>query len=1148
MADEVLTIGVELENRAATQSMLKFQREVSKQLAKVTQAVNSMGKANAKVAEKAADDTDEWSESLGDLAKYYQHEIQQVKSLEKALDRAEKARGSGDKKAQKDAEKRIDILKKEISEHQKLLKREAGVESGAGKMGSEAKEAASRAAKEFSGSLKSFFSRDLKGVISGGGGLAAGLTEGLSKGLASGAGKAGTRLSAVGGRMGRAGAARGGAGGMAMRGAGGAMRGIGSLAKSVGPLVRTLSSFGPILGAAASGLMSVVQILIDADAKAKEFQKGLLESSSTIEILADSGWNADLAFSNLKDTVKEVRDAAFDASFNLDWGITADTHREILTTLTKEGLSWKRIEAEAKMADKTVGEFSQSLVGVSLGYARAFGVPISEINQQQAEFMTEMGMNLQETEMAFSHMARAATESGISSNKFFSMIRGVSQDLSLYNVRIGETAKLLSKLGKVMNPRNAQKFMQTAVKGLKDMGRMERMKVTMLAGAGKVGAIVDRDMNRKTKILSRKLKMDSDEVSKILRTQGAKGLSEAISKLPKEAQGAVTEMATKLQLQMTRRKKGAFGISGAAADVGPGAALEIIEKAVSRFTGGKNLEDAVGELGTEMIAENLGISQDELDQRIQFKLAMDVEREKMTALLKKQASGQELNKEETERLKAMTEAGMTDSDKIAKAGYDELFDAMTDSAKSDAEMSGKVIDYGKMQGELTQSVLEKLSVLVDFVMNQIYNVMLGIWDAVTVSLTDLSGAKQLAIDVARTKDPAMTALLESVGGDPELFKKALNESDATKRLNESLPYLESSAGATQRLEEIEAEMSKAAKEYRRVSMGTEAATAYEAKLVEEQKSLREALKNAASGRGSLDKLGGALEGKNLDYVSSALEAGLKNAGIQDAGNESRSMAIDIKSGIDIAKVLGDQGRTPEQIKDIIEGLPLELRAAMLSGGTEKQEEDAKKSAEDASITAKESAATSKATTTLTEKATHEGTLFFKMPRSTLNGEYKDAVHDAVLKAFRMALFEYYMYSDLDRESVVKTMKAGGWSVEDFAKRAGEESVKEGSLISGRYASLKGGAADPEKVKGRQFGGMVHGISGSGLAIIRPPQGEGMAAVKPGERIVPGYGGGGGGGGSASVSISLSPDAQKLIQAEVKHGIYEHSRRTKTTGP
>jgi hypothetical protein len=219
-------------------------------------------------------------------------------------------------------------------------------------------------------------------------------------------------------------------------------------------------------------------------------------------------------------------------------------------------------------------------------------------------------------------------------------------------------------------------------------------------------------------------------------------------------------------------------------------------------------------------------------------------------------------------------------------------------------------------------------------------------------------------------------------------------------------------------------------------------------------------------------------------------------------------------------------------------------------GREKAEELAQKTSDDTAKVAESGALTAEDMKRMADGSLKNGTLYFKMPRRILNGEYKKAVQAAVTKGveegvldpIRTALFEYYMYSGLDREGVAKTL-ATGMTITDFASRVGTAAQK-GVLPEDEFTGMN--VAEPEE---KQHGGLVSGVSKGGLAIFRRPPGEGVTGIRPGERIVPAYGGGGGGGGraTADVRVSLSPDAQKLIQTEVSHGIYEHERHKRTAG-
>ena len=124
------------------------------------------------------------------------------------------------------------------------------------------------------------------------------------------------------------------------------------------------------------------------------------------------------------------------------------------------------------------------LTSVAIGYSRLFGVSLEEMGQLQGELMSELSMSATSMTLAFSQMTDAAVESGIGVNKFFNIIRGVSQDLSLYGMRLKDVTKTLALMGKTMSPRNAQKFMQTLTQGFKGKSMQDRLKTALIGGAG----------------------------------------------------------------------------------------------------------------------------------------------------------------------------------------------------------------------------------------------------------------------------------------------------------------------------------------------------------------------------------------------------------------------------------------------------------------------------------------------------------------------------------------------------------------------------------------------------------------------------------------------------------------------------------------
>lgn len=1088
--DEFMTIGVGLDSSQATKGSIKFQKDLKKQLKLITKAVGLMGKANEEVSQEAASDAKNWSDQVKALTKYYKEETDQIDALKKAVKAAEKAREQGDEQAKKAAQDRLKILRDELTKRKKSFAKKVDVGFDTSKMADEAKEGFKDAAKGAKDILSSFFSKDLKGMFSGGGEAVTGLTKGLHKGLAA-------KSAAMTGRgtaLSRAGTARGGLAGAGMKGLGTALKGLGGLGKSLGPMIKALSSIGPILGAVGGAFMAVIKLMFDAQAQAKEFQKNLLQSASTAEYLADAGGNANVAYANLNDTVKGIREAAHDFNFNDTLGISPETHSAVINALNQEGVSIKAIENQAKVAGKTVGEFSQSLIATSVAYSRSFGVSLQEVNSFQAELMTEMGATLGTTQTAFSQISKAATESGIATNKFFAMIRGVSQDLSLYNVRLDSSVKLFKMLNKVMNPREASKFMSSIMGTMKNMSQDDRLKVTLLAGK-KGSKILEKDLeNRRTNLYSdigEAIGMQADEVQKKLSDpKASKALWEEVQKKAPEQLGTLKGSSLELNIDTTASKKGDYGRAFAMQNLGLGSTVDMLKAAIP---GGGDLTSRAGELGATKFAEMMGISTEQLRGFMKLEAAVKEQKEVL------QAEGEQGMKDA---------AGITDAVKRAEAqaaaqhkldlakseGTQDILDSMSKEEKKGLEDGTKsATDFAKKQTELTQDLGTRLQNLIDFLMNELYNVLLGMWDKLADIAMPLIGDEsrdktKLEIEVARTKDPELMKLLKEAGGDRETFEKL--------KVNRNLKSTAKGEGDWYNPGESKTEPGKSPLDTK---------TSPEAKAYPENQSLAEGTSLISESPKALNMSVGAFGVTPEREVETSIDKNIKNLSKEDIAS--------------LTNINADQ----------LEGL-------------ESLAVDTESGAEAGTITA--------------NALTSQATAYVAFSQKFLQGKYKKvlkevftgAIEKEGLDAIRTALFEFYLYSDLDKESVVKTLKSGGMSIPDLVSSL-SEGAQEGLLPEDVNKTLGEDVPKPEK---KQHGGTVSRISREGLAIFKRPSGEGVTGIRPGEQIVPAYAGGagvgaGGGGGNTSVVISLAPDAQRVIQAEVKHGIYEHERRKSTAG-
>lgn len=1077
--------------------------------------------------------------ALRSLSQFERNMQKALKGVSRALGQM----GEVNKKVTKKATKETSEWHKELS---RLTKGVDGLEKSLGKGGGkkggktggfdkkalrkEAKEAWKTVIDDFKGSWNSFFSKDLKGSI-----------ESLGKNF-------GSMLAAGAKGIHAKGAGKGGV--------------MGGMSKGMGGLIKVFTKIGPILSMAASAIMAIVKVMIDAEAQAKEFNKQILASASSAEFLAVNAGNADAAFDDMKQTLKGIRDAAYSLD-NLSWGISAEEHKAVITKLTEEGVTLTRIAQEAKNSGKTVEEFSAKMTHVGVAYSRAFGVPLNSINELQGQMMTEMGMSLEETRRAFGQMTRAASESGIASNKFFAEIRGVSQDLSLYNNRMEDAVKMLGMLGKVMNPRNAAKFMQSSMQALKGMGRQQKIQAALLSNPGK---IIAKDQERRVKDLAKTLKMEAGAVKGILETQGTKGLEEAIGKLEKGRQGAIREQALETEMNLKAGKKGLVGQAMVMGEVGPGAAAQILAKAATSLAGGqKSLTDAIGNLGVEMTADMLGISNEQLRGAAKLEYAVNQQREE---LKKELAAG---GSTRLAALQKLEKANIKEGD-ITSAGWDEIINTFSEGQKEalDEEGLSPLEKMTKKQGDLTQSILDKFQVIIDFLMNQIYSVMTGIWEGV-MSFAGLFGEtdqmkmkkleqsiigmsegenKKILMDLLK-ETAGMTSgeRLQKVGGMASGLMQAENDQimkNANMKAFGLDKVFEDMAKSGQPITKDQAVLAQ----LKAIMMSDIGATGKEFGVSEENikvmQSIADELRNAAESGNWDDKKAVEHYGPLLNDLMApwaAAKQSAEAAGVTPGGN----LQFGPSSGLDLqgAKVpkyseLDAQGKKDLWWQDFQSkgGNKNIDKAKNFADAQQKKRETTDKIlldnwSESLVLTGQ----TNKQIEGLENLLAHEGTAFMKFPRSWLAGPYKKTIEEAVLKSVRTALVEYFLLQDLSPDDVAEYITNTNDSFDAFMSNI-NKGVRAGKSVED-ITGLKREEADEE-----QTGGVVTGVRG-GLALVKSAAGEGLTSIGKGEVIVPKGGtitrpGEGGGGGT--IRIMLDPNAAKLIRAEAHNAIYEHEAR------
>jgi len=140
-----------------------------------------------------------------------------------------------------------------------------------------------------------------------------------------------------------------------------------------------------------------------------------------------------------------------------------------------------------------------------------------------------------------------------------------------------------------------------------------------------------------------------------------------------------------------------------------------------------------------------------------------------------------------------------------------------------------------------------------------------------------------------------------------------------------------------------------------------------------------------------------------------------------------------------------------------------------------------------------------------------------LDKAFLETSFREVVQKATYEAASEALGDYYVLTHTSQDEVLGAIQKGM-----DPKYLGREI---GSSLKAGRGNVAGGTVSDVLLQRNAAGGMVTAVR-DGLAVVRAPAGEGIAAVAPGERI-------GGGGGSQVVEVVFRGDAGKVFDARVQ---------------
>lgn len=898
---------------------------------------------------------------------------------------------------------------------------------------------------------------------------------------------------------------------------GGMLKAVSGMSKAMGPLLNLFSKFGPILGLASSAIMGLLKLFVDTEAAAKDFNRQILSTASTSDILGRNMGSVTAATTELETTLSSARAGAM-AWSNVQWGISKEVAGAFTSAVTAEGVTLRQLGGDTDDAAAQTKEFTR-VTQQAVAYSRAYGVSLNEVAQLQGEWQSEVGMGAKSIQVAYQTIAQGAADAGIVANKFFGIIRSFSADLTLFTLRLADVTKVMTVLGQSMNPRDAQKFMQTLTQKFKGGDILDNVRHVV------VGGTETSSKNAKADIAAR-IPSLIEEVKKLVGAEGSAELATILND-PKRDANAIAKWQVAQEAKLGKKltgplmsnvqdvalatelvaKGGAFNTAAVLDLQSPLAKYEQLQRESVKVAGAR-LENVSGEGFAAL--QNAGVATlEEIRGARKFEQGLLTLQEREIAAVQTDTKtrtavearyGLKLVGTVEEQSNQLRELFKTEE------GRAKFFHGLSKSDQDALADSGALVDYQKKIAGLQTSVLDRMGIIIDILMNKIYEVMVGIWD--TIASMNVFGGDEAKLEVraAKLRDPAAMEAVKSAGGDTWKARTNLVETSGKSLIKDIQAGIAKHA-------ELKGSLQKA-----KDAGDTDA----EVGIKDAMKQLEPLLEYRGMTTADI------YTAMKLKFPGDHRDISTKGVYSEDAkklGERSAGSVVKVQ-------------RDPLEVVDALNTLTDVVRKAGVhgagggvpAGGGPPPAVHAQVDAPPDTLKAQEATTKSVAQVGQTLK---DGVALSK-PTSA----YKDAVKGTTLEALRTGLFEYYMYSGLDRKQVATGLRSGAFTGQTLGQHVLGGATAEGLPPETTFSRLIAPQAAP-----KAGGGIVTSIVNGKANTMSLPPGEGWTPIGRGESIIP-AGGRGGGGGSTRIELELKGDLRRFVDARVVDGTanFERNKR------
>ena len=395
------------------------------------------------------------------------------------------------------------------------------------------------------------------------------------------------KMGAFGKSMGNA--AKGGdLGGLATGGA----DGIASILKSLSGIGGKLGAVAGALGATVGVLGMFVALMFEADKKAKDMNKSIMNGASGLDLMAGK-----FEQGKITEKLDAMRNKAFDVG--MQFRMSAEEVTNIMSAFNQASL---RYDEMAKLTGESNGIAGLGMaLDVAITKSKMLGVEANTVAEQIAQMNENFAMDLSQIDEAFSAIYMSAQTTGIATQKFFAMVTQVTGGMSLLNVDFAQTAAIAGELVESLGEAAGSKFLSDLANRGASMSYKDRLKSSLLSG-GKTSRIGKKGVESRSRQLEQSAGFKdmfegNTGVMKMLRSVGV------AEKLQRRDDGSLDLQASLNKMSQKDRQN--FMATIGNTDAGGSAEMERMVRELSELNIAAQRGDATVQMGKFNTGENL---------------------------------------------------------------------------------------------------------------------------------------------------------------------------------------------------------------------------------------------------------------------------------------------------------------------------------------------------------------------------------------------------------------------------------------------------------------------------------------------------------------------------------------------------------------